>query len=213
MLWVVYVLICYVYLPCFFFSFGSVEFVLLPTCVLISVVVVFVYVCVYCMSACIYVFTRCPHHPASIHHSPSPSHPSRLHCTIRHPGLSHRYSTTPSILTQIKTFAPFSLTSFCPFSFSVALLLSFHFPPSHWCVFFSEERQTKEHLFIYIYIFFLRQACYSDFAWPPRFSDSLCESVHSALRPPGISKAFRASLAPLKTSKAKKCSRPAHHDS
>lgn len=127
---------------------------LLPTCVLISVVVVFVYVCVYCLSACIYVFTRCPHHPDSIHHSPSPSHPSRLHCTIRHPGLSHRYSTTPSILTQIKTFAPFSLTSLCPFSSSVALLLSFHFPPSHWCVFLSEERQTENIFRLFIILFF-----------------------------------------------------------
>lgn len=68
-----------------------------------------------CLSPCIYVFTRCPHHPASIHHHPSPSHPSRLHCTIRHPGLSHRYSTSLSISTPIKTF------SLCPFSSRAAL--------------------------------------------------------------------------------------------
>lgn len=49
--------------------------------------------------------TRRPHHPASIHHSPPTSHPTRPYWSIRHPRLrphSHwqqRYSTTPRIST------------------------------------------------------------------------------------------------------------------
>lgn len=57
-------------------------------------------VCVPCVRVRLSPSARGPHHPASIHHTPPPSHPSRPHCPVRHPRLrphSHwqqRYSTS-----------------------------------------------------------------------------------------------------------------------
>lgn len=99
-----------------------------PACELIFFVV-FLFVCAY-ICVCLSVpSTRRPHHPASIHHSPSPSHPSRSYCTIRHPRLrphSHwqqRYSTKPHASSQKKTFRHAAVSS----RFS-QLSLSFCFP-------------------------------------------------------------------------------------
>ena len=78
--------------------------------------IIFVYMCLSVPS------TRRSHHPASIHHSPPTSHPSRYYCTIRHPRLrphSHwqqRYSTAPRVSTT---------SSACSFIFQ--LHSRFHF--------------------------------------------------------------------------------------
>lgn len=79
--------------------------------------IVFVYMCLSVPS------TRRPHNPASIHHSPPTSHPSRTYCSIRHPRLrphSHwqqRYSTTPRISTTPSAcYSIFPLPSYFPLS-------------------------------------------------------------------------------------------------
>lgn len=64
------------------------------------------------MFSCVHVSIRRPHNPASIHHSPPPSHPCRPHRSFRHPHLrpcarwQHRYSTARHISTG--PFAPSS---------------------------------------------------------------------------------------------------------
>lgn len=71
---------------------------------------VWIHFCCCCCIVFVYMYlsvpsTRRPHNPASIHHSPPTSHPSRFYCSIRHPRLrphSHwqqRYSTIPRIST------------------------------------------------------------------------------------------------------------------
>lgn len=77
----------------------------------------FVYMCLSVPS------TRRPHNPASIHHSPPTSHPSRSYCSIRHPRLrphsqwQQRYSTTPRVPptpSACYCIFPFLSSSLCP---------------------------------------------------------------------------------------------------